>query len=132
MNTQLESVKDSIEEYFGNNGYDAVNLDGCSDLDDIETALYDFLWTEDDITGNASGSYFFNSYKAKEMVFENMETVTEALKEFCCGQSEEVADAFLNERWEFLDVTARCYVLGEAVADYVSENADELEQFLEA
>ena len=131
MSNYLDEVRDAIEEYFGNNGYDAVRLDRCMDLDDIENALYDFLWTEDDITGYASGSYYCNSGKAKEMVFENMETVTDALKEFCCGQPEEVADAFLNERWEFLDVTARCYVLGEAVADYVQEHEEELAELIE-
>lgn len=126
MNTYFEAVKDSIEEYFGNNGYDAVDLEGCKDLTDIEVTLYDFCWNVDDITGNMSGSWFFDSNKAREMVLENMDTVREALEGFGVSANE-IGNRFLCGDWEWLDVTARCFVLGEAVAAYVRENPDELE-----
>ena len=129
MNEYLEQIMNDIEDYFRLDDI-REELEGCTDLDDAQTAIYEYLWTCDAVTGNMSGSYFCNSYKAKEMVFANMETVTEALKEFCCGQTEEVADAFLNERWEYLDVTARCYMLGEAVDGYVANHEEEISKYI--
>lgn len=127
MSDYRTEVREAIEQYLEDNEY-FINMADFDTAEDFAEWLNDTLWTEDSVTGNASGSFTFNSYEAKEKVFADMETVTEALKEFCCGQSEEVADAFLNERWEFLDVTARCYVLGECIADYISDNEEAINE----
>lgn len=127
MSDYRAEVREAIEEYMEDNGR-YINMADFDDAEEFREWLNETLWTEDSVTGNASGSYTFNSYRAKEKVFADTQTVTDALKEFCCGQSEEVADAFLNERWEFLDVTARCYVLGECIADYVSDNEEDIEK----
>lgn len=87
--------------------------------------LNDELWTCDSVTGNASGSYTFNAYKAKEYVFSDPDTVSEALKEFCV-EAETIADKFLTQDWEYFDVTARCYVLGQAIEDALDSIENEL------
>ena len=130
MSDYRTEVREAIEQYLEDNEQ-FINMADFDSAEDFETWLYDELFVSDEVTGNASGSFTFNSYEAKEKVFADMQTVTDALKEFCCGQSEEVADAFLNERWEFLDVTARCYVLGECIADYVRDNEEDIEKAIE-
>lgn len=82
--------------------------------EDFTEWLYDDLWTADNVTGNASGSYTFNAYKAKEYIFSDPDTVAEALREFCV-EAEVIAEHFLNTDWEYFDVTARCYVLSECI-----------------
>lgn len=102
----IDHIRDNIEDYkymFANR-YDA------------EERLNDILWTEDSVTGNASGSYTFNACKAKEYVFADPDTVAEALREFYV-EAETIADKFLSQDWEYFDVTARCYVLGECIGE---------------
>ena len=130
MSNYKEEVREAIEQYLEDHEQ-YINLADLDTADDLFDAVYDDMFISDEVTGNASGSFTFCSFTAKEKVFADMETVTEALKEFCCGQSEEVADAFLNERWEFLDVTARCYVLGECLADYISDNEEDIEKAIQ-
>lgn len=43
-----------------------------------------------------------------------------------CTPAEEIGNKFLNENWEYLDVTARCYVLGMAISEVLDELEDEL------
>lgn len=102
----IDHIRDNIGDYrymFANR-YDA------------EERLYEILWTEDSVTGNASGSYTFNAYKAKEHVFDDPDTVTEALLGFCV-EAETIADKFLSCDWEYFDVTARCYVLYGCISE---------------
>lgn len=115
----LEAVKADALEAIRNN-YDLTDY---SDREEAEEALNDDLWTDDSVTGNGSGSYTFNSYKAREYVFADPDTVEEALREFCVS-AEEIGNKFLDEEWEYLDVTARCYVLGQAI----NKALDEMEE----
>lgn len=87
---------------------------GFDDRDAFRDRLYDDLWTSDSVTGNGSGSYTFNRWAARDYVLGDMDTVAEALREFCVEAST-IGEKFLNEEWEYLDVTARCYVLGQAI-----------------
>ena len=105
-----EAVTKDVKTYITEEGIE-VTKDNKQDLSE---ELYDGLWIEDSVTGNASGSYTFCRQTAKEYVFADMDTVTEALAEFCVD-SETVGDKFIAEDWEWFDVTARCYVLGEAI-----------------
>ena len=97
------------------------------DLDDwkgkrheLEEALNDQLWIEDGITGNASGSYFFNTWKAEEAIAHNWDLLEEAMQEFedDCNPIEKGA--------EWCDVTIRCYLLGECIAAVLDGLEDEL------
>ena len=134
--TYLEMVKDSIEELIGNNGLDTLagwlRAESCEGLDELEDRMVDFFYSEDDITGYVSKTYYFNPTEAKEMVLKNQETVVEAVHDFYCGRPEEAIDALASEKWEWLDMTARCYVVAEAVSEYVTENKDELINMIKA
>lgn len=77
-----------------------------ADEDSFCSYLNDELWAEDSVTGNASGSYTFSTYKAGEYLAGNFSLLAEALHEFC----EEDMNA-IDRGEEFCDVTIRCYVL---------------------
>lgn len=113
----LEAVKADVKDYIEEN----ITLDDYrGERDRLEEELNDDLWTADSVTGNASGSYTFNSARAREYCLEDMETIAEALKEFCTP-AETIAEKFLAEDWEYFDVTARCYVLGSAIYEALEE-----------
>lgn len=123
----LEAVKaDVIETIKYDYTADEIKA-GFEDLDAFEEKLNDDLWTADSVTGNGSGSYTFDRWKARDYVLGDMDTVAEALREFCVDAST-IGEKFLAEDWEYLDVTARCYVLGQAISealdDLNGENAE--------
>ena len=126
MSDYRTEVKEDIKAYYEDNEY-YINYADFDTPEDFGEWLNDTLWTEDSVTGNASGSYTFNSYEAREKVLADMETVSEALKEFCVP-AEEIGNRFLNEDWEYLDVTARCYVLGECIAEFIEEYEEEIKE----
>jgi hypothetical protein len=104
-------VKDYIEENIGFIDYE--------DLDELKENLQDDLWAEDNVTGNASGSYTFNRAEAKENVIDNLDLLKEACEEFDCKNA--FADKFFDEDWEWMDVTIRCYLLSEIIETVVEE-----------
>ena len=87
---------------------------------EFEEQLHDDLWIDDSVTGNGSGSYFFNNMRSIEAVQDNMDLCVEALKEFCVD-SETIAKHFLDNDYEYFDVTIRCYLLGQAIAQALEE-----------
>lgn len=111
-----QAVKDDVLEYLDDND---IVLDGYSE-DYWQEKLYDELWVEDSVTGNASGSYTFNTAQAKEYVEPNSALAMEAMTEFGYG-AKEVVEKFREGEWEYLDVTIRCYLLGGAIAEALSE-----------
>ena len=113
----LETMQNDVLNYIAQN-IDRAEYIG--DRDSLESTLNDDLWTEDSVTGNASGSYFCNAYKAREAVIDNMDYCTESLREFCT-EPETIAKHFLNEDWEYFDVTIRCYLLGQAISEVLDE-----------
>ena len=119
----LEQMKEDIRNYIEENGIVVTS----ENVEEMQEKLYDDLWTEDSVTGNGSGSYTFNSYKAKEYVVDNMELVQEMVSEFCID-SNIVAEKFLNEDWEYFDVSIRCYLLGQAIDDTLNEIIEEVEE----
>lgn len=123
--TYLEQVKADIKTWIEDNSY-YYDLGDYDTAEDFGEYLNDTLWTDDSVTGNASGSYTFNSEEAKGHVLADTDTVREALTEFC-ESAERIADAFLNGKWKFLDVTARCYVLGQAIGEIIDECREEIE-----
>jgi hypothetical protein len=101
----MEAMKDDILDYCSDNSIDLETYD----LD----ALHDELWTVDSVTGNASGSYTFNRWTARDYVLSNMDLLGEAVTEF--GIEGQVWDKIHKEDWEYLDVTIRCYLLYQAI-----------------
>ena len=125
-NYYFESVKSDVTEAIKNDYTDLDYNDFVYNRDEVYERLYDDLWIDDAVTGNGSGSYFFNTCKSREAVLSDMDTVSEALREFCVEASE-IGNRFLNEDWEYLDVTARCYVLGQALDEAIDELIEEYE-----
>jgi len=127
MANYLTELKDDIREYIeDNNGYsiDLGEIGHNDEWDSFEQELNDTLWCEDSVTGNGSGSYYFNREEAKEQVLSHMADVVEAYKEFSC----DIGEDLMNEDYERMDVTARCYFLGWAISDIIEELKDAYEE----
>ena len=115
----LEVVKDDVREYINNE----VTLADYADRDELAEKLNDDLWANDSVTGNASGSYYCNSWKAEEALSHNWDLLAEALREF--GQD---GTDILEKGAEAMDVTIRCYLLGQAISEVLDDMKDELEE----
>lgn len=69
--------------------------------------IYDDAFVSDAVTGNASGSYWCNRFRAERCLMGNWDLLKDALSEFCA----EIGDP------EYNDVTIRCYLLGECLSE---------------
>lgn len=108
----LSDAKDAVDE----------NINYYDDFDEF----YDALWCDDSVTGNGSGSYFFNSAKAAEAcgeaiwdekILQTVETMGEPLSDY------------LSEGPETVDVVIRCAMLQDVYSDvkkYWDEKKEEL------
>lgn len=114
----LEAVTSDVLDYIK----EEINLDEWKgNRDGLEEKLNDELWTVDSVTGNASGSYTFNTWEAEENLAHNWDLLAEALDEF--GQN---GTDVLRQGAEAMDVTIRCYLLGQAIAEALDELEEEL------
>ena len=113
-----EAVKSDILDYINNN----INFKDFNDLDELEEHLNDKLWVEDSVTGNGSGSYYCNAWAAEEAICHNLDLLGEALDEF--GGSCDI----LKDGAEVADVTIRCYLLNECIAEALEEIKDDFEK----
>ena len=74
-----EAIRDDIREYI----HEEINLaEWVGSREGLEEKLNDDLWIYDGVTGNASGSYTFNTWKAEENLCHNWELLAEALHMF--------------------------------------------------
>ena len=122
----LENMVADVKEYIKNDAeLDRNDLE--YNRNDLEENLYEKLWVEDSVTGNASGSYFCNSYKSMECVIDNMDLLQEMCSEFGI-EAETIGEKFLDEEWEWMDVSIRCYLLGQAISQALDEIEEELEE----
>ena len=112
----IEDVKEAIKEY---------DITEFADREEFEERLNDDLWVSDSVTGNASGSYHCNSNKSMECVLDNMDLLEEMCREFCID-SATIGEKFINEEWEWMDVSIRCYLLGQAISEALDDMEDEL------
>ena len=119
MYNYYKAVKEDIENYIN----EEVNFSEFEDLEELEQYLNDTLWTKDSVTGNASGSYTFNRVQASLYVLDNMDLLEEATEEFGID-SADIGTHFLYEDWEWFDVTIRCYILSQCIAEVLEEYAD--------
>lgn len=85
--------------------------------------LLDDCMNSDEVTGNASGSYFCNAWRAEECLAHNWELTADALAEFGLNPLEEGAES--------CDVLIRCHVLPEAIKIALSDwgKAEEIPLF---
>lgn len=74
----LDEVRNDLKDYI----LERWDSSEIKNLDRDE--VYDEAFTEDSVTGNGSGSYFFNSRKAKESIFNmDEDLLRETISEFC-------------------------------------------------
>lgn len=109
-----EEVKADVIEYIRENYNYAEEL--RTDRDAFEERLRDDLWTVDRVTGNGSGSYTFNAWKAEEYLCHNLDLLRET--------ANELGDdlGYLLERGaEACNVAIRCYLLGGAISEALHE-----------
>ena len=111
-----EAVKSDILDYIKENYTPEEIREELADRDEWEQQLNDDLWCCDSVTGNASGSYYCNSYKAAEAIAHQWDLLLDALMEFCCVDCNPV-----EKGPEWCDVTIRCYLLGECLAAALDE-----------
>lgn len=112
----LEAIKSDVLDYIR----EEVNLSDYDSREELEEMLNDNLWTVDSVTGNASGSYYCNAWAAEEALSHNWDLLAEALEEF--GQD---GTDVLKQGAEAMDVTIRCYLLGQAIADALDKLEEE-------
>lgn len=115
----LEAMVDDIKDYIDEN----INLDEFEDRQELEEKLNDDLWVEDSVTGNGSGSYTFDRHKSYENVQgdpDAMDYIRDLVSEFDVD-AETVAEKFLDEDYEYWDVSIRCYLLGQAIGEALDQ-----------
>ena len=120
----LEAVTRDVFDYLVTN-YGKEEIAEILADDDKHERLQDELWVADCVTGNGSGSYTFDREQAKKYVLNDIDTVREALRDFCV-EADTIAEKFLSEDWEYFDVTARCYCLYEAIEAALKDVKDDL------
>ena len=101
-----EEVKECVKMYLADNDLTIETID--------EDTLYDDCFNEDSVTGNASGSFTFNTWQAEENLCHNLDLLAESLNEFGCTFDPEKGA-------EFYDVTIRCYVLSYVISELYNE-----------
>lgn len=104
-----KSLMDDIRNYIDENDIKITS----ENRDDVEEELRDSLMNNDSVTGNASGSYTFNTWQAEENLCHNLDLLQDACSEFCCEPRLESA--------EWCDVVIRCYLLGECLSSVLDE-----------
>ena len=109
----LQAMKEDIREYIEN---EVDKTEWTDDRDGMEKDLYDTLFVEDSVTGNASGSYYCNAWKAEEALCHNLDLLGEALSEFGSDPA-----YLLKNGAEAADVTIRCYLLGQALNEVLDD-----------
>lgn len=116
----LQAVEDAVKD-----GYSPEDLEPV-DLDDYSEKLNQDLWVDDGVTGNASGSYFCNAYKAEEALVGNWGLAAEALEEFGCDNINP-----FERSAEWVDCFIRCYLLNSCIAEYIEQHEDDLTERIE-
>lgn len=111
-----QAIKEDILEYINENYTTEELKNHLGDRDDFYEKLNDDLWVCDSVTGNASGSYTFNTWKAEENLCHNLDLLKDALEEF--GNTLTYA---LERGAEYCDVTIRCYLLGSVLYSVITK-----------
>lgn len=102
----LSAIKEDVKNYID----DEITISDFSDRDELENYLNDKLWTRDSVTGNASGSYTMNRLTARDYVIDNIDELNDAVENLGIGKNI-VGEKFLDEEFEWCDVTIRCNLL---------------------
>lgn len=104
-----EVVKADIKEFVQDWDIEELAEECGGDVEEMANTLVDIMFTADSVTGNGSGSYFFNTWKAEEALCHNFDLLAEALAD-CGATIADYAEKYGNPA-EALDVVVRCYCL---------------------
>ena len=93
--------------------------------------VYDNIFVDDAVTGNGSGSYFFNAAKAREAVADAIwdEKILNALSEIGVS-GDRIAQYLRDNDAESLDVCIRCAMLSEVyneIEEHFSDRVSDCE-----
>lgn len=110
----LEALVEDVQSHYDEN----ISMYEDMDSEELMEALNDNCWIDDSVTGNASGSYYCNCWKAEEALCHNWDLVVEACSEFGYQLTDESSA-------ETMDVIVRCYLLNQAVAIVVDDIMEE-------
>ena len=114
-----QEVKADIKQWLDDNGWtNEYILNEFETWQELFNELLDKFYLEDSITGNASGSYTFNTYKALENIINDRMTVAEAMDFYSDTTS---AQELLETEAEKIDVMTRCYVLEDELENALVE-----------
>lgn len=107
--------------------FDCGYWDGDTQWD----VVYDNLFVDDAVTGNGSGSYFFNAAKAREAVADAIwdDKILDALSEIGIS-GDRIAQYLRDNDAESLDVCIRCAMLSEVygeIEEHFSDRVSECE-----
>ena len=123
MYNYKEQIRADVKEWIEDNKEQIEGLDRC----DAYEVVYDSCWVDDSVTGNASGSYTFSRWEARQNFFndEDSEEYIDQMIEDGFTTRESVGRAVQESQWELLDVTIRCWLLCDAVNDVLDEYYDD-------
>ena len=101
--------------------FDCGYWDGDTEWD----VVYDNLFVDDAVTGNGSGSYFFNAAKAREAVADAIwdEKILDALSGIGVD-GDAIAQYLRDNDAESLDVCIRCAMLSEVYSELEEHFSD--------
>ena len=116
LENMTADVIDAIEERYTP---DEIREHLDDDRDDFAQELTDDLWTDDSVTGNASGSYYCNAWRDEEAIAHNWDLIADFIDEWDCAD-------ILRKGPEAIDVSIRCYLLGQAIDAALDELDDEI------
>ena len=103
-----KAIKNDIREYLENENYGFITQK-------MRDELYDELFNADSVTGNASGSYTFSTWKAESYLCHNVDLIEEVINEFGYEPSHELKGA------EWWDVSIRCLLVGRLLDEVIDE-----------
>ena len=106
----MEKMTEDVLEYIRTTYTEEEIQEKMEDTFEWANELHDDLWAFDPVTGNASGSYTFNTWTAEEYIAHNLDLLAEAMATFGAESNA------LKNGAEWCDVTIRCYLLGDAIS----------------
>ena len=117
----LAALETDIKNGIEWNEYNPHEFDSRNEC---ESAWNDAMMFDDSITGNASGSYYCNTWKAEEAICHNWDIITECWEEY--GYDGMKINNFSPES---MDVCIRCYLLGTAISNVLDEIEDTIPEW---
>lgn len=123
MYNYKEQVRADFKEWIEDNKEQIEGLD----RHDAYEVIYDSCWVDDSVTGNASGSYTFSRYEARENFYgdSDSEDYLDKMCDDCFTDPIEIGKKLIASDYEYLDVIIRCWLLGDAVSDVLDEYYDD-------